>query len=218
MFDWLTQEISNSPWTYLLVFVAAGGDVLLPLIPSEAVVIAAGVVTARGGLSLWLLIPATMAGAMVGDNAAYWLGRRAGDPIVHRVMRGEQGQGRLRWAERAMRRHGSVVLVAARFIPGGRTVSTLAAGTLELPWRIMLAADAVAALLWALYATMLGYLGGETFQHSSWKPIVLALGVALLVSAVVELWRRRQRRRGLDVLGDPIAGCEPRGRSRSAVA
>ena len=204
MFDWLTHQISDSPWTYLLVFLAAGGDVLLPLIPSEAVVIAAGVVAARGGLSLWLLIPATMAGAMAGDNLAYWLGRSAGDPLIHRLTRGADRGARLRWAERAMRRHGAVVLIAARFIPGGRTVSTVAAGTLELPWRIMIAADAVAAFLWALYACMLGYLGGEAFQRSSWKPIVLALTVALLVSLIADLWRRRQRRRGLDVLGDPL--------------
>lgn len=204
MFDWLTHQISDSPWTYLLVFLAAGGDVLLPLIPSETVVITAGVVAARGGLSLWLLIPVTMLGAMAGDNLAYWLGREAGDPVARKVMRGEDGERRLRWAERAMGRHGPVVLIAARFVPGGRTVSTLAAGTLELPWRVMFTADAVAALLWAVYASMLGYLGGEAFQRSSWKPIALALGVALLVSLIVELWRRRQRRRGRDLLGDPI--------------
>jgi len=39
MFDWLTQQISDRPWTYLLVFVAAGGDVLVPLIPSETVAV-----------------------------------------------------------------------------------------------------------------------------------------------------------------------------------
>jgi membrane-associated protein len=217
MFDWLTHQISDSPWTYLLVFFAAGGDVLLPLIPSEAVVIAAGVVAAHGGLSLWLLIPATMLGAMAGDNLVYWLGREAGDPIVRRLAHGERNTARLRWAERAMRRHGALVLIVARFIPGGRTVSTLSAGTLELPWRIMLAADAFAALLWALYASMLGYLGGEAFQRSSWKPIVVALAAALLVSLVVELWRRRQRRRGLDVLGDPLAGAARDDARRSVV-
>jgi membrane protein DedA with SNARE-associated domain len=204
MFDWLTHQISDSPWTYLLVFVAAGGDVLLPLIPSEAVVIAAGVVAAHGGLSLWLLIPATMLGAMAGDNIAYWIGRRAGDPALRRLARGKEDRGRLRWAERAMRRHGAVVLIAGRFVPGGRTVTTLAAGTLELPWRTMVTADAVAALAWALYVSLLGYLGGEAFPRSSWKPIVMALAIAVGVSAIVELWRRIQRRRGLDVLGDPL--------------
>jgi membrane-associated protein len=204
MFDWLTQHISDSPLTYLVAFLAAGGDVLLPLIPSETIVITAGVVVAQGGLRLWLLIPVVALGAMVGDNLAYWLGRKVGDPIVQRLVRSEQSQARLRWAERATRRHGSVVVIAGRFIPGGRTVSTLAAGTLEMPWRTFLLADVVAATLWAVYATMLGYLGGETFRHSSWKPIVLALAVATVLSAVVEVWRRIQRRRGRDVLGDPL--------------
>lgn len=213
MFDWLTQQISGSSWTYLLVAAACAGDVLLPLIPSETVVITAGVVAARGGLSLWLLIPAATLGAMAGDNVVYWLGRRVGDPVVRRLARGDTSRARLRWAERATRRRGPLIIVVGRFIPGGRTVSTLAAGTLEMPWRTMLPADAVAALTWAVYATLLGYLGGEAFRHSSWKPIVLALAVALVFSAVLELWRRVQRGRGRDVLGDPLTGAPGTGRS-----
>jgi membrane-associated protein len=204
VFDWLTQQVSESSWTYLVVFLAAGGDVLLPLIPSETIVITAGVVAARGGLSLWLLIPATALGAMLGDNIAYWLGRGVGDPIVERLAKGEKSRARLRWAERATRRHGAIVIVVGRFIPGGRTATTLTAGTLELPWRELLVADALAATLWALYATLLGYLGGATFQRSGWMPIAFALALAALVTLAVEAWRRIQRRRGRDVLGDPL--------------
>jgi membrane-associated protein len=204
VFDWLTQQISDSPWTYLVVFLAAGADVLLPLIPSETIVIAAGVVAANGGLALWLLIPAAALGAMAGDSVAYWLGRGVGDPVVERLASGETARRRLRWAERATRTHGAAVIVAGRFVPGGRTATTLAAGTLEMPYREMLLADAIAAKLWAVYATMLGYLGGEAFQASIWKPLAFALALAALVTLAAELWRRRQRRRGRDVLGDPL--------------
>jgi membrane protein DedA with SNARE-associated domain len=38
---------------------------------------------------------------------------------------------------------------------------TLSAGLLRFRWRRFLTFDAAAALVWALYATLLGYLGGS---------------------------------------------------------
>jgi SNARE associated Golgi protein len=47
--------------------------------------------------------------------------------------------------------HGVWIIVVARFIPGGRTATTYAAGTVGMPWRRFLPADAIAVALWALY-------------------------------------------------------------------
>lgn len=204
MFEWLTQAISGSALTYVIVLAASGGDVIFPPVPSETAVITAGVVAAGGGLSVWLLIACAAVGAMLGDNISYWLGRALGDPVARRLFRGEKGQRRLRWSERAIHRHGAALIVVGRFIPGGRTASTFAAGTLELPWRRFLAADVPACLLWALYATLLGYLGGATFRDSAWKPFALSLGIAAVISLGVEVWRRIQKHRGRDILGDPL--------------
>lgn len=61
-----------------------------------------------------------------------------------------------------------------------------------MPWkRRFLPADAVAAGLWASYAAGLGYLGGETFEHNLWLPLLIATGVSLIVLAVGELFRRK---------------------------
>ncbi len=204
VFDWLTQEVSNSPVTYLVVFVAAGTDVLLPLIPSETIVITASILAAQGDLLIVLIVPAAALGAFVGDNVSYWLGRRVGDPVARRLFRGEKGQGRLEWAERAIERRGTVLIAAGRFIPGGRTATTFAAGTLEMPYRRFLLADAIAATIWAVYVSALGYLGGEAFKESLWLPLAASLGCATAVALGFEGWRRLQKRRGKDLLGDEI--------------
>jgi len=204
VFEWLTDAASGNPISYLVVLLASGGDVLFPPVPSETLVISAGVVAAKGGLSPWIILPAAALGAFVGDNASYWLGRSAGDPLARRLFRGERGERRLAWAQRAVGRHGGVLILMGRFIPGGRTASTFAAGTLELPYARFLVADAFAALAWAVYATLLGYLGGETFSDSAWKPFVAALAVAGLITLAFEGWRRAQRRCGKDILGDPL--------------
>lgn len=204
MFDWLSQEVSHSPLTYPVVLAAAGLDVLIPLIPSETIVITAGVLAAQGDLLIWVLVPAVALGAFLGDNLCYWLGRKIGDPVADRLFDDEKGQARLQWAEEALRRRGAILIGVGRFIPGGRTLTTFAAGTLEMPYRQFLVADAFAAGIWALYVSMLGYLGGETFQDSLWLPLAASFGCAMVIGLAFEGWRRVQCRRGKDILGDEL--------------
>jgi len=90
--------------------------------------------------------------------------------------------------------------MVARFLSIGRTLTTLAAGTLELPWRRFAVADAIAATLWGIYAAMLGYAGSASFENSLWKPLALALGIAALLALVVEAYRRLQKCRGREIL------------------
>jgi membrane-associated protein len=204
VFDWLTQEVGQSALTYPVVFVAAGLDVLFPLIPSETIVITASVVAAQGDLFIWLIVPLVALGAFLGDNLCYLLGRKIGDPVADRLFKSEQGQARLQWAEEALRRRGAILIGVGRFIPGGRTATTFAAGTLEMPYRQFAAADAFAAAIWALYVCMLGYLGGETFKDNLWLPLGTSFACAMAVGAGFEVWRRVQRRRGKDILGDEL--------------
>lgn len=206
MFDWLTEAVSNGPVAYLVVLLASGGDVLFPPVPSESIVVTAGVVAAQGDLSILLVIPTAAAGALIGDNLAYLLGRRIGDPVADRLFRGEARRARLEWAERAVERHGGVLVVIGRFIPGGRTASTFAAGTLDMPWRRFIAADLVAVVLWATFASMLGFAGGSTFEDSTGLSLLASLGVATLIGLGIEGYRRFQRQRGNDILGDPLDG------------
>jgi membrane protein DedA with SNARE-associated domain len=204
MLDSLTHLVSGSPVTYAIVLLTATFDVLFPILPAETVLIGSAVIAAHGGLSIWLLVPAAAIGGFAGDNVSFVLGRRVGDPVARRLFRGERARGRLAWAERAVERHGTVLIVVARFLPGGRSGTTFAAGTLGVAWRRFAPADGAAALAWALYASMLGYVGGDSFQHSLWKPLALALAVGALLGAVGEGWRRLQRRRGRDILGDEL--------------
>ncbi len=204
MFDWLTQEVGQSAVTYPIVFAACATDVLFPLIPSETIVITAAVLAAQDELFIWLIVPLVALGAFLGDNVCYWLGRKIGDPVAARLFKGKKGQARLQWAEGALRRRGAVLIGVGRFIPGGRTATTFAAGTLEMPYRQFLAADAFAAVLWAFYISMLGYLGGETFKDNLWLPLASSFACAMAVGLGFEAWRRWQKRRGKDILGDEL--------------
>ena len=71
MFGQFTRLVSDaSGWAYGIVFLFAFLDALVPVVPSEASVITAGVVAAAGGLYLPLVVAAAAGGAFLGDNAA----------------------------------------------------------------------------------------------------------------------------------------------------
>src|SRR5581483_11737798 len=95
-----------------------------------------------------------------------------------------------------LRQRGGQLIVVGRFIPGGRTVVTLSAGVLRFRWRRFLVFDTAATLIWALYAALLGYFGGRAFEHAEWKGLLLALGIGLAITGLVEAvrWALRRRR------------------------
>jgi membrane-associated protein len=196
VFGQFTQLVSEaSGWAYGIVFLLAFLDVLVPVVPSEASVITAGVVASAGGLYLPLIIIAAACGAFLGDNTAYLIGRRFGTRAAKRFLRGGKAEKTLNWAERQLTRRGGELIVVSRFIPGGRTAVTLAAGTLVFPWRRFAVFDAVAALIWALYASLLGYFGGRAFENEAWKGLLLAFGLAFAVTGGVEVVRWFLKRR-----------------------
>jgi membrane protein DedA with SNARE-associated domain len=196
LFAHFTQLVSDaSGWAYAIIFLLAMLDALVPLVPSESSVITAGVVASSGHLSVPLVVFAAATGAFAGDNAAYLLGRRFGRRIESRFFSGERGRKQIQWAERQLAERGGELIVIGRFIPGGRTAVTLSAGTLRYPWSRFALFDAIAALIWALYATLLGYFGGRAFQHAPWKGLLLALAIAFAVAGAVELTRSLLKRR-----------------------
>ena len=192
MFNSLLNAVSGSAWTYFLILGVCAGDAVLPLFPSETVVIAASVLASRGRLDIGLVIVAAAAGALLGDNTAYALGRSGLRRVVNRLLGSEKNQQRLRWARTQLRERGAWIIIVARFIPGGRTATTYISGTLDMPWkRRFLPADTAAAVAWSLYSAALGYFGGSAFEHNLWIPLLIATGASVLVAALGELIRRR---------------------------
>jgi len=197
--DKATDYVSGSPVTYAVLAGVSAVDAFFPLVPSETAVIAAGTLAASGDLMLWAIIPAAAIGAFAGDNLTYGAGAVFGERAAEKVS-GEKGRKRMEWARRMLDDHGGVIILAARFIPGGRTATMLAAGTFDMTWRRFAIYDAIAVTPWATYAALLGYVGGSAFREETWKALALGFGIALGVGALIELARRIHAWRGSDLL------------------
>jgi membrane-associated protein len=198
VFNTIVDAVSGSNWSYLLVFAIAMIDAFFPLVPSEATAIAAGVVAGAGDLRVELVIPAAALGAIVGDNICYAGGHFFGQRVTDRFFRSEKSKGRLAWAERMLDERGGYLIIVARFIPGGRTVTTFTAGFVKtFPWRRFIVFDVIAGLIWGSYTVLLGYFGGKTFEEEPWKGLLLAFGIAIAVTAAIEVYRHLRARRAV---------------------
>ena len=194
MLDSLIDLISDAWWTYPLIFAVALLDAFLPIVPSETMVVTAGVLAGSGKLAVELVIVLAALGAICGDNVSFWLGRTVGPRVRRRFFHGKREQ-HLERAETMLAERGGYLIVIARFIPGGRTATTFAAGLLHMPVRKFLGWDIVAGFIWGTYATLIGYFGGKAFEDDPSKGLLLALGVALGVALLVEGTRYVRKRR-----------------------
>jgi membrane protein DedA with SNARE-associated domain len=187
-FDWL-KDFSGSPWFYAIIFVVAVLDSVLPIVPSETLVIIGGVSAGLGNLWIPLVIVCAASGAFIGDNMSYLIGREASDWVMRRQNRTEKGARRMAAVVEQVHERGGLLLITARFIPGGRTALTLACGVTRQPRRWFVGWAAVAALVWGNYAALLGFIGGKSFEENHTLAFIIAFVTAFGITALIEVAR-----------------------------
>jgi membrane protein DedA with SNARE-associated domain len=209
----ITSLQVGSPLSYLIAFLLPCLDAVLPVVPSETVLIAFGVATARSAdPRIFLLLLCAAAGAFAGDNLSYLIGWRFGPWATRRFFApGSKGAARRDWAERSLRRFGMGLIIVCRFIPGGRTAVTLCCGLIRYSWRRFCAATAIASVIWASYAFLAGRLGGKAFEDKPLAGFAVAFGGALVVSGIVEVIRRVIAWRRLAAAPGAVSDGEPPG-------
>ncbi|MGA1407291.1 MAG: DedA family protein [Ilumatobacteraceae bacterium] len=183
------KEFSSSPWFYLIIYVIAVLDSILPVVPSETLVIIGGVSAGLGDLSIIFVVLTAGLGAFTGDNMSYLIGRRASGGITRRYERTEKGRRRLQTVIEQIHERGGLLLITARFIPGGRTILTLSCGITRQDRRWYMGWIAAAASIWALYASLLGFIGGKTFEENHTLAFVVAFVTAVSVTVLIEVIR-----------------------------
>lgn len=189
------EQFSSSPWFYLVILVIAFLDSVFPAVPSEATVILGGIAAGQGELYIVLVILMGLLGAYAGDSMAYFLGRRYGIAVVKRILRGDKVDDQLEKTARQIAKRGGVLLLTARFIPGGRTAVTITCGAAGLPFLAWFTRwDLLATTLWATYAGLIGYFFGERFKDDHTSAFWWAFGTAVTVAVLFEAVRYSRHR------------------------
>ena len=179
-----------SGWIYALIVAIAALDAVFPVVPSEATVIAAAALAGAGELVFAFVLLSGAAGAVLGDNVAYLLGRAGQGRVVERLLRSPRWRERARRAEEKLKRRAGTIIVVSRFIPGGRTATMVSAGLAGLSWRRFVLFDVAAGAFWAGYASLIGLVGGKAFADEPLHGLLLAFGLAAALVLALEGGRR----------------------------
>lgn len=178
-----------------LVFIECGLFVGF-LLPGDSVLFAAGLIAAQpgSGVSMPLLAGAVFVCAVAGEAVGYYIGRRAGRPLIERRAGRFVNRANLARAEDFYARYGAVALVAARFIPWVRTLAPLLAGAAQMPLPAFWVANVAGALVWGVGLIALGYFAAEIpmLRHASIA--IAAVFIAWSVLEGVLRWRVVRRR------------------------
>ncbi|TDD22075.1 DedA family protein [Kribbella turkmenica] len=184
-----------SHWLLLVLFLAAAIDAVFPVIPSEGLVVTAGMAAAAGHQNLLLVIVLAMLGSVIGETVCYFMGRGSG-PALHRWMkRQERRQAIYDKVSAALHSRGGLILMTVRYVPGARMVATLTAGATRYSFKKFFVFTFAGVTVAYTYVALLGYLGGDAFAHDSLKALGFSLSLAFLIGLVIETSRRIALRR-----------------------
>lgn len=183
-----------------LVLFAETGLLVGFFLPGDSLLFTAGLLctTSAGGssvhLSLAAVIPAAIAGALLGAQAGYVLGKRGGRPLLARSDNKHLRRGTER-AEEILERYGQgKAIVLARFIPVVRTVLNPLAGVLEVPTRTFVLWQSIGGVVWVVGVTLAGYALGSSIPNIDkyLLPIIAVIVVISLIPLALELRRSRR--------------------------
>jgi len=154
----------------------------LPL-PGETILILGAIYAGTyHDLNIWGVLAAAAAGAIVGDNIGYWVGRTFGYSLLLRFGRylGISNQ-RIKLGQYLFLRHGGKVVFVGRFIAVLRVLAAFLAGANRMEWRAFVLANAAGGILWSVVYGLGAYSFGSALFHAR-GPIGLML---LIIAAIL---------------------------------
>ena len=186
-------QVSGYPLLFLIVMSESGG---LP-VPGETGLITAAVLASQGKLKIELVIGLAAAGAIVGDNIGYLIGRKGGRWLLERPGRFHyQRLQVLQTGQPFFERHGPKAVFFGRFVLGLRVWASWLAGATHMHWRSFVLWNALGGICWATAIGLIAYYLG----HSAGS-VVEAFGLyglaalAIAVASALIAHRRHQRHR-----------------------
>lgn len=199
MFQSIINNLSNflSAYGYwaVLAFVAIESTGI-PF-PGETMLIFASIYAGRTHrLSIFLVIAAAAAGAILGDNIGFWVGREGGYRLLRRYGRYIRlDERRLKLGQYLFRKHGGKVVFFGRFIAVLRAWAAFLAGVNRMPWPHFLFFNAAGGITWATLYGLGGYYLGDNI-HRFTGPVgyaLLALGILSLIASIYLVHRNEAR-------------------------
>lgn len=164
-------------------------------LPGDSLLFTAGLLASQGVFNIWILVPILVLGAILGDNAGYWTGRKFGVWLMKQKESFFFQKKYLVRAQKFYEKNGGKTLILARFMPAIRTFAPIAAGIADMEYNKFFFNNIIGGVLWATGMTVGGYFLGNLIPNVD-KYLLPIIAVIVVVSVVPALLHLREG--GLD--------------------
>jgi membrane-associated protein len=187
----------HGAWIYALlagIIFGETGLIVLPFLPGDTLLFAAGSFAALGHMNAWwlsgILILAAVLGNTVNAVFARWIYAKYGDAIFSRRLKWLDADA-LNKTQAFYNKHGCKALVIARFIPIVRTFAPFVAGIARMPWTRFQAYNLLGAVLWVGGLVGLGVVFGNVPWIKQYLNVIIlgGIGAAMIPALAGLLWK-----------------------------
>ncbi len=188
-------------WTYgvlFLIIFAETGLVVMPLLPGDSLLFAAGAFCAKPetGLNVHLMAGLLFVAAFLGDTLNYWVGRKVGPAVFKREDSIWLRKKHLDKAHAFFEKYGGRAVILARFVPIVRTFVPFIAGVGSMTYPRFMAYNLIGGFAWIYFFTYAGFMfGNQPFVQKNFKLVILAIIILSVLPIVVEFFREWRKSR-----------------------
>ena len=188
----------HANFVYVILFAVIFLEIgVLPLffLPGNPFLFVCGAVWAASALNIWLLIPALIIAAILGNLMAYWLGSTVGQAFFVDYLKWPN-QAALDKTHVFYDKHGEKGFLFCLFLPVVRTVAPFLAGITNMSFVKFARSAALGAIIWVLLCVLAGYFFGNipVIKNHLGAVTVMGLAIVIVFFALSKVWQKFLKR------------------------
>jgi membrane-associated protein len=179
---------------FLIIFIETG-VVVMPLLPGDSMLFAAGALAAIGAMNIFTLLIVVFIAAILGDTTNYFIGKKIGKKILEKEEVRFINKEYLIKAQKFYKKHGSMTIVIARFIPIIRTFAPFVAGIGEMNYSRFIPYNLLGGGLWVSLFLGGGYFFGNlSFVKNHFSYVLIAIIIISLLPGVIVFIKEKRKK------------------------
>ena len=185
-------------WTYAILFVVIfieTGFVVMPFLPGDSLLFAAGTFAALKALDIRVLLLLLSAAAVIGDTVNYWVGHHLGPKVFRKENARFFKKEYLDRTHAFYEKHGGKTIIIARFVPIIRSFAPLVAGIGRMSYGRFLAFNVIGGIGWVVLLTGAGYFFGNIPVVKDNYSLAIVAIIAISTVPIAVEWVRHRRKK-----------------------
>ncbi|MDX2196797.1 MAG: DedA family protein [Cytophagales bacterium] len=179
---------------FAIIFIETG-LVIMPLLPGDSLLFAAGAFAAKGDLDIALICILLFIAAVLGDTLNYHIGKWIGPQVFNKnysLLKKEY----LTKTQEFYDKHGGKTIIFARFIPIIRTFAPFVAGVGTMKYSKFIMYNIIGAALWIVGFSLLGYyFGNIPAVKKNFTLVIVAIIILSVLPPAIEYIKHKMQKK-----------------------